>query len=367
MENLILDSLEIHRFRTFHHLCVERLGRVNLITGKNNVGKSCLLEALRLYASRGSLLVMRELLEARDETGRWPTTGSGEKAARYLFYGRRRLAERPEPIQIGPANATDKTLLIDVIWFGEQIGRDGQRRLRLLSPGSRDATGVVLPGLAIKLGARLILNYPLEIDIPDISRFVRPENLEEISDVFISANGLGSGQISLLWDKIALTDLEQQVLVSLGMITSQIERINLVGSQKDDGKRIPMAKMVDITDPLPLRSLGEGMNRLFGITLALLNARDGFLLVDEVESGLHYSVQPDLWRLIFQTARQLNVQVFATTHSWDCIEGFQEAARASAPGEGMLIRLDARKDEIAATLFDDRKLSIATREDIEVR
>jgi ABC-type multidrug transport system ATPase subunit len=153
----------------------------------------------------------------------------------------------------------------------------------------------------------------------------------------------------------------------LHIITQNIERVNLVGSQKGDGERIPMAKIADLADPLPLRSLGEGMNRLFGIALALVNAKDGFLLVDEVESGLHYSVQPDLWKLIFQVARRLNVQVIATTHSRDCIEGFQKAAQAGAPGEGVLIRLETRRDEIAATLFDDRKLSIATREDIEVR
>ena len=51
---IILDSLEINNFRAFRHLLIERLGRVNLIVGKNNIGKSCLLEALRLYASCGS-------------------------------------------------------------------------------------------------------------------------------------------------------------------------------------------------------------------------------------------------------------------------------------------------------------------------
>src|SRR5262245_60205982 len=44
MGNLILDSLEIQNFRTFQHLRIEKLGRVNLITGKNNVGKTSLLE-----------------------------------------------------------------------------------------------------------------------------------------------------------------------------------------------------------------------------------------------------------------------------------------------------------------------------------
>ena len=47
----MLSSLKIRNFRTFSHLFIERLGRVNLILGKNNVGKTTLLEALFIYGS----------------------------------------------------------------------------------------------------------------------------------------------------------------------------------------------------------------------------------------------------------------------------------------------------------------------------
>ena len=67
MGTLILDSLEIRSFRGFHHLQIERLGRVNLVVGKNNVGKSSLLEALRLYACRGHLGIIWEILKTRGE------------------------------------------------------------------------------------------------------------------------------------------------------------------------------------------------------------------------------------------------------------------------------------------------------------
>ncbi len=66
-------------------------------------------------------------------------------------------------------------------------------------------------------------------------------------------------------------------------------------------------------------------------------------------------------------ARRLNVQVFATTHSWDCIEAFQKAAQVDIQNEGMHIRLESKKGKIVATLFDEKELGIATREQIEVR
>ena len=74
----------------------------------------------------------------------------------------------------------------------------------------------------------------------------------------------------------------------------------------------------------------SGLNRLFGIILSLVNAKDGLLLIDEVENGMHHSVQLDLWRVIFRLSRQLNIQVFATSHSWDSVEAFQKAAVSAA-------------------------------------
>jgi AAA15 family ATPase/GTPase len=100
--------------------------------------------------------------------------------------------------------------------------------------------------------------------------------------------------------------------------------------------------------------------------LALVYAKDGVLLIDEIENGLHYSVLPDVWKLIFAVANRLNVQVFATTHNWDCIEAFQQASEADPNEEAMLIRLNGTGDT-PPTLFDERKLKIATRSDIEVR
>lgn len=112
--------------------------------------------------------------------------------------------------------------------------------------------------------------------------------------------------------------------------------------------------------------MGDGMNRVFELALGLANSKDGLFLVDELENGVHYSAQEQLWRLIFETASQLNVQVFATTHSWDCIESFQRAASAH-PSNGALISLARQEGEVKGTVFNERDLEIITRESIEVR
>ena len=139
-----------------------------------------------------------------------------------------------------------------------------------------------------------------------------------------------------------------------------LDKINLVKI------RVPFVKISSFDEPLPLRSLGDGMLRLFGIVLSLVHARDGMLLVDEVENGIHYSVQADLWRLIFKVASKLNVQVFATTHSSDSVAAFQAAASESEE-EGVLIRLDRRDGKISALELDEDELEIAIHGEMEVR
>ena len=97
-----------------------------------------------------------------------------------------------------------------------------------------------------------------------------------------------------------------------------------------------------------------------------MNAKDGLLLIDEIENGLHYTIQAEVWRFIFRVAASLNVQVFATTHSSDCVAAFQAAASESAE-DGVLIRLSRRDDRVRAVELDEDELEIAVDNKIEVR
>lgn len=367
MGALFLDSLEIRNFRAFRHLTIERFGRVNLIVGKNNVGKSCLLEALRLYAKQGSQALVWELLEARDETGpRVVRSEEGVKdevsTVKYLFYGRRDTKEYPDVIQIGPLNSPETTLTLAVGWYA-QVDQEGRRELKPLLPKEYDTVENPVLGLATQVGTQ-----PKTVQrLSRRSGAIRPPDVKGTPNVFVSANGLEDIQIGQLWDGIALTDLEEDVLASLHIIASEVQRVNLVGDQSYQRYRYPIVRVAGSDAPIPIRNMGEGMNRIFGVALALVSAREGVLLIDEIESGLHYSVQSELWRLIFAVAHRLNIQVFATTHSWDCIQAFQQAAQGDEHEEGLLIRLESKMDSTLATLFGERKLGIATREQIEVR
>ncbi len=387
MGTLLLNSLEIRNFRGFHHLQIDHLGRVNLIVGKNNIGKSSLLEALHLYTQRFSPTLVWEILRARDESkyssgvldeskylltsrslDRPENFESQLLALKYLFYGRKTIRTHVEPIQIGPLNSQDETLSISIGWYAEEVDEQGRLKRRLLGPEGYSTVDNPFPRFTIQMGKQPKVDYPLNPYSSTYSRLIRPE-FDEIDCFFVGADGLSGNQAGNLWDQTTLRSIDVDVLTSLCIIAPGVEGYSFVGDPESRTGlgRIPIVRIKDIDDPLPLRSLGNGMYRMLCISLSFVNATDGMLLIDEIENGIHYSVQPELWQLIFQLARRLNVQVFATTHSWDCIEGFQKAAQEDKQEDGMLIRLSLRKDEVVATLFDERKLGIATREQIEVR
>lgn len=362
MTSLILDSLEIRNFRGFEQLTIEHLARVNLVVGKNNIGKSNLLMALQMYARRASSpTFIWEILSTRGEIKRpFVNVEDMLMALKYLFYGRKEISPGQAPIEIGVRNTDDnQRLSIAVDWDIIQIDQNGQH-IRPLQSEDDYTLDVLSPRFTIQTEGNT-LSYPID---PSLPRGVLRLNVKEIPCAFVTAHGLQHA--SEMWDNIALTSQEKDVLAALRLIAPGVEGINFVRNPLSTGRE-PIVRIVGIDEPVPLNNLGDGMQRMLGIVLALVNAKNGLLLIDEIENGLHYLVQPDLWKLIFQTARRLNVQVFATTHSWDCIEGFQQASQAVGNGEGLLIRLESKQDRIKATLFDERRLSIATREQIEVR
>lgn len=373
MSGLILDSLEVRSFRGFRHLQIERLGRVNLIVGKNNVGKSSLLEALQLYAKRADAKLIFEFLGSRDERklvspSRYIGSRSYEDeplSLKYLFYGRHDLAIPMEPIQIGSINSLDNTLSLSIQWYVRQIDEQGIESKWLPQTKEYEDGYEASPRFTIQLGTQDIITHSLSASSPT-EELARSE-IKTINSIYAKTNFLSSHRIGELWDNIALTELDKEVLEALRIIAPGVEGFALVDDSRSfNRERVPVVKVAGIDERLPLAHLGDGMQRMLSIILALVNSKDGILLIDEIENGLYYLIQPDLWHLVFKLARRLNVQVFATTHSWDCIKGFQEVAQANDQ-EGLLIRLQNRMGEISAIIYNEEELRVATREQIEVR
>lgn len=364
----LIQNIEIKGFRGFKSLTVPKFGKVNLITGRNNAGKSSLLEAIRILVTHGSLNTLHEILDYRDETQKYEKKDrTGFEPYQCLFTG------FPSPSAggigfslrtAGEISSKLPSVTIKTGWATKQPDSEQVSYKVITEPGG-DLVGE--PVLAVTVG-KLQRILPLDLLLNrgrPVLRFGPLEDMFEslplkYLDPFSSRS---TSQLAGLWDDIALTDVQEEVMKALQLISPDIQAVAMVGEGK---ARIARVRSSQFSSPVPLRTFGDGINRLFGIVLSLCNAKGGVLLIDEFENGLHYSVQPTIWNMVFRLANELDVQVFATSHSEDCVRAFQKAAEDSSE-EGVLVRLTRRGEHVFSTEFDEDELGIATRNDIEVR
>lgn len=311
----MLEHIHIENFRLFKKLDIPKLGQVNLISGKNNCGKTTLLEALRLWANRNSLQhfesTFHDLLQSRGDL-----QGRGFDA---IFFNKN--ASKPAEI-----NFTLKMFL--------------------------DTPGQELSVKSEQQEFKVRFRYSsIEQDFREDKSFFVPVSFKL--------------NYARLWRGIELTDKEDDVAEVLRIIEPDIVRVSI--NESENSARV---RLRNSSGPVPLKNFGEGMNRLLAIALGLVSAEDDMLLIDEIDLGLHHSVQPLMWEIVFQTAKRLNVQVFATTHSSDCVRSFADMAnKPEFTGMGNYLRLQksAEDDGVVVVDYDMEELETALELNLETR
>ena len=368
-----LNSFGVRGFRALKSLNIEALGSVNLFVGKNNTGKTTVLEALRIYLSSDPRLRIFNLLTVREEFNfprRIRTSGLslGDNTAALsfeaLFSGRQEIGLNSE-FRFGEiGELPDHGLAVKFAWLRrEEANEEYGVRYHLVEniEGYQD----VIPGYVVTLGEKSLIG-PLD----RFGRVIARRRLSTESDsdvVYVPSSGMTMREIGETWDTIALTDDEDEVVKALKIIAPDLDKIVLIQSPQEVNQRMLMAKMSTFANPVPFRSLGEGTVHLLSIVLAMIQARNGTVLLDEIENGVHYSVQSSMWKLIIQQSIKLNVQVFATTHSSDCVRGLQEASLGHSVATSKLFRLEKEDDDVKVVEFSTEELEIAQMESIEIR
>lgn len=365
-----LHSLRISGFRALHNLEIPTLANVNLIVGKNSTGKTTVLEALRLLLTRDLRTRLYSFLVDRDEWAikRWldfqlgDANDASDVSPQALFSGRPNLYHQPRFTVSGGHNGPN--LEIAFAWLRRETHEDAS--LRYVRTSGPEDDPEAIPGLiATSLHSSAIL--PLDRLQRHIARRAY-RDLPEPNVVFLGSQGMTMAEIGRMWDSVALTDDEDHVVEALRIIAPSLEKLVMVQSPSAASERMLMAKISDFSSPIPFKSLGEGAIHLLSIALGAIQARGSVLLVDEIAAGIHYSVQPLLWKLIFDQSYKYDIQVFATTHSWDCIRALHLAGENYPSSmRGMLHRLEKDYGITRVTSFSSEELKIADAEEIEIR
>lgn len=379
----MLNSLNIRNYRSLKELKINSLGKVNLIIGKNNTGKSTILEAIALYAGKGDLSIIYQFLTERGENFKQPDsnknpTESHIKSLSSLFTNRLVGFESENIISIvavedtlfGEQTATENSVSLRFVKYYDEIQRDNQgivttRKRTILDNTNENQNPIFKFGFETLMGEN---SYILSLDEDRPFKYgyrTIPSNSNEAFQ-FIRTRNIDREVNGKLFDNIALTEKEQFVIDALKIIEISTERIAFI--EENARERTAVIKLSNVQSILPLKSMGDGINRILTIILALVNCDNGFLLIDEFENGLHHSVQEQLWKVIFSLSEKLNIQVFATTHSEDCILGFENILNSPSNNlEGKLIRLDIINGVIKQVEYSANELKIAADQNIETR
>ncbi len=361
--SLHVPSLCIKGFRGIDSLTINRFGRVTLLAGRNGIGKTTALEAIRIFADRGRLSSLVEMLKRSEElSGR----ADGEKEIteipdfKALFHGRQ--ANVGTSFKIGLNEASQPQLLAEVS-STEDVPDEWMSRIRSIMSDQvlRIAFSDFEEFVPVFDGDMFERWRGARLSTRDNGR------LETLRAEMLGPRLLNNLDLDQLWGEIALTEQEPIALSALNLAASQ--RINGVALVAGDARSRLRRVLVRLEDGsrVPLRSLGDGAVRLFGVATALASASGGLLLIDEVENGIHHSLQHEFWCLVLRSAADNNVQVIATTHGWDCIRGFASASRENDDVNGIVVRLERDVDGLRAVEYSEEALEIAATQGIEVR
>ncbi len=356
-----LESFRAIHYRGIDGLHLERIAAVNLITGPNGAGKTSLAEAIWLFNGRFTPTLpwnanvqrsQRSMLDAlahladngvvelagieRGEAHEWkamfervPVAGSSAADS-----DQQTAAPPKPPAANGPGWPVSPQGRLRV-WLD---GREVESESRV--PAEVAGGGAFFIGPAVERPAD---HRPGVIHLPVFSLDMDEETINRFSALVRQGR-------------------KKEVKSRLRFLAPPLDDVEVITDE--NGKPLVLATTAD--ERLPLQALGGGMTRLFRVFVSFLHVQGGLVVVDEIENGLHHSVLPDLWRQVRGMTRDLDVQVFATTHSQECIEAAIESFSAEA--DRLAVHVLARHDgQVRVATYSGETLEAARDLHLDLR
>ena len=351
----MFKSVRINNLRAITELEIDNLDRINLFVGQNNCGKTTILEAIFFLVGQTNpklpinVNVFRGLNIFSNEY--WCSFFNNMNIDSDICISailcdtqkEQRLIIHPETQKQTPT----KPVSPDVISVDFQNGNSKPdlvtNGLKLIFTNSQDPNTEEISTIRFE-GNQLNTNGIKQSSINGV--FVSPSTRFDWKVRF------GSVQRKKRIDE--LTSLLKEIEPHISDI-----RLNEVGILEAE---------VGLSRLIPINLMGGGIASFLSIALAMLDMQDGIVLIDEIEAGLHHSVQEKLWKAVFNWAEKLNVQVFATTHSYECIKAFSTCAKSSLfSDQSRLFRIEREEDTFKSVEFDATDVAISMEKTWEVR
>jgi len=312
-----INSLTIKGFKLFESFQIQGMKQVNVIGGKNNLGKTAFLEAMELFikpkTAFGLRIVATDIIRRRQikKNIAFPQQQPIQEVEFDFFNNKK------NNISIESGQYSIQLKYIDI---GEIIESNTIQLFNtpMVQNFSIDAH---------KRAPTPFLEFMTDTDslassIQDvINTYIQDVNHIEHNVHFISSCTTDETVIAGYYGRLMMSNQEDFLNESLQQFDDNIIAIKAIPVQ---GSTLIKLKLKDRNSLILLSSFGEGINRYIAILSAIWASKDGYLFIDEIENGIHYTNYPKLWKLIFEASKLANCQLFITTHSKECIEAFNE-------------------------------------------
>lgn len=359
-------SFTIENFRGFKNFKINNLKRVNLLTGLNNVGKTSLLEALFIHGGSYNphltlrINAFRGFESLKVEGGKWNESPWDSIFYQYNIINEVKLEGYDHKLvkrtlRLSTSNNTAK---IDSNFLKLKKNEHSDLFPDIISTSDKDHI------LTLSYQEKNKRNeYKLILDSKGIQINPTPPN-PPFPTYFISTRlRISFSDMSEKYGRLEKIGKHKILINALKLIEPKLKRLSTI---VEFGEPIIHGE-VDVDRLFPLPIMGEGMVRLANFVLHIGNAPNGVVLIDEIENGLHYTTFINIWEVIEKVTKAFNTQLFASTHSFECIKAAHEAFSNTKDYDFCLIRLDKIKEKIIPTSYDQKTLNSAIETGFEVR
>ncbi|MCA6072489.1 MAG: AAA family ATPase [Endomicrobium sp.] len=353
---MLFKSVNINNFRSLKNLQIKDLKLVNLLIGKNSCGKTSVLEALFLLIGANNPTLPISIQNLRQMS-----IHSGNDL-KYLFND----FNISNTIDINAETANNKKMSLEIsplvgLFEVNNSFNNGENKDIFPQPSTTEVcNNDVMKGLHYKFTGVSGKSFDFNFNLAS-GRLPTNTPPPEVLGAYITPRNMLS-----MWhavDRSIMNKSENEIVDVLKEISDDIIGIKM-GANNSVYLDVKGKKELS-----PINVMGDGIAKVVFILATLRLMKNGILLIDEIENGLHFSSLKLLWKAIFKACQLYNVQILATTHSYECIKSFYDEYDSNKElGDGIsLIRLDKKNNEFRVVSYDEENIKTAMENEMEVR
>ena len=361
----MFKKISIEKFRGIGKLELDDFQQINLFVGKNNCGKSTILECLYIAISptNASLPVRVNMFRGLQIVNEnlWLTLFHKMSSDSKIIIStqldtndKRKLVITPNLKSVVDVALTKTKLRDDSIDVGSNVSGSSS-----MSP--------VIDGLQLDFSVtgkdrKKAKHYLTQVmlDGTSVEPTLPKDYKEPLNGAYLNPQTMFLDMLKR-FDDVAVKKQIRPVIEILQEIDASLVNLSL-------GTDVIYCD-IGLDRLMPINVMGDGMQRLLAIILTISAQKNGIILIDEIDTGLHYSAQEILWNVIFKSAKKFNVQIFASTHSIECVKAFSSAYSNQSPKDIAIkvYRIEKRGDDTKAIDYDDEILAASLESGWEIR